>query len=29
MRCPVFGSCYDPEWCEQGGDCHLAKKEVK
>jgi hypothetical protein len=21
MNCPEYGTCHDPEWCQQGGPC--------
>lgn len=24
MNCPEYGTCRDPEWCQQGGPCSAA-----
>jgi hypothetical protein len=24
MNCPEYGTCRDPEWCQQGGSCSAA-----
>jgi hypothetical protein len=24
MNCPEYGTCHDPEWCQQGGPCESA-----
>ena len=24
--CSTYGTCYDPEWCQQRGDCESAER---
>lgn len=29
MPCLDYGTCYDPEWCQQGGSCDAARKAAE